>query len=117
MVDIYKNGDGYHQMLHEIEVYKKLARFNLDFIPKFYFDQELYVVHCLVLEYIEGDPCDWNQDPALKAKFEVCVSTLERLGVKHLDLRPENVLVTASGDLKIIDFGLCEIDDQVQSQV
>jgi hypothetical protein len=115
MVDIYKNGPGYHQLLHEKDVYKKLEPFELEFIPKFYFDQELYVVHCLVLEYIEGEPCHWEDDPALTAKVEACVQRLESLGVKHMDLRPENVLLTPLGDIKIIDFGLCEIDDEVLS--
>ena len=74
------------------------------------------MVHCLVLEYIDWKSCHWEEDPALTAKVEACVHRLKSLGVKHMDLRPENVLLTSSGDIKIIDFGLCKIDDELLSQ-
>jgi serine/threonine protein kinase len=34
---------------------------------------------------------------------------LKAVGVVHQDLRPENVLLTPEGDIKLIDFGKAEI--------
>lgn len=39
---------------------------------------------------------------------------LHSRGLVHLDLRPENVLITSAGDIKLIDFGLAQTAGIVQ---
>jgi len=72
----------------------------------------------LVMEYVEGDNLKvlmTNQDPVLTENVaEVLIQTatsLEHLhdsGFMHLDFKPENVLLTRNGGLRLIDFDLAQ---------
>ena len=72
----------------------------------------------LVMEYVEGDNLKLlmnNQDPMLAENVaEVLIQTatsLEHLhdgGFIHLDFKPENVLLTRNGGLRLIDFDLAQ---------
>jgi serine/threonine protein kinase len=72
----------------------------------------------LVMEYIDGKPIDiFAERLSLKAKIElfieVCMATgyLHRNLVVHRDLKPGNILVTADGKPKLLDFGIARILD------
>jgi serine/threonine protein kinase len=70
----------------------------------------------LVTEFVNGAPlrslmspgCPWPADRAgvLLAHIAEALTYIHQHGVLHLDLKPENVLCTPSGDVKIADFGL-----------
>ncbi len=72
----------------------------------------------LVMEYVEGDNLKHlmnNQDPMLGENVaEVLIQTatsLEHLhdgGFMHLDFKPENVMMTRNGGLRLIDFDLAQ---------
>ena len=72
----------------------------------------------LVMEYVEGDNLKMlmvNQDAMLGENVaEVLIHTataLEHLhdgGFMHLDFKPENVLLTRNGGLRLIDFDLAQ---------
>lgn len=66
----------------------------------------------LQMEYIDGVPIDqFNPRPETKSWNEIfsdavsAFEEMERKSILHRDIRPANVLVDASGNIKIIDFG------------
>jgi Tol biopolymer transport system component len=69
----------------------------------------------LVMEYVEGLPvtayCNAHALPIadrLRIFIAVCsaVEAAHRAHVVHRDLKPSNILVTQSGDVKLLDFGI-----------
>lgn len=69
----------------------------------------------LVMEYVDGEPIDRHCDRLrlpLEARIRLVVAVAgavqaaHRSLVVHRDLKPNNVLVDAKGDVKLLDFGI-----------
>jgi Protein kinase domain len=73
----------------------------------------------MVMEYIKGETCEkllarTGPLPVPRAVV-LCDQILDALehahaaGIVHRDLKPGNVMVTASGDVKVMDFGIARV--------
>jgi serine/threonine protein kinase len=77
----------------------------------------------LLIEYVNGktlDTCPAIPLPKLVQVFK-CVADglvhMHRRKVFHADLKPNNILLSRSGDVKIIDFGLATIQGEGKGRI
>ncbi|XP_060537410.1 microtubule-associated serine/threonine-protein kinase 3 isoform X2 [Cylas formicarius] len=74
---------------------------------------------CLVMEYVEGGDCasllkNIGPLPPDMARFYfaetvLAVEYLHSYGIVHRDMKPDNLLITALGHIKLTDFGLSKM--------
>ena len=76
----------------------------------------------LIMEYVEGitltkimrEYADWLTLDVVAAVFDAvagALTTAHEGGVLHLDIKPDNIMVNAKGEVKVTDFGLATLAD------
>jgi len=72
----------------------------------------------LVMEFVAGKPCTeftqgFTEPQKLSLFLQICagVQAAHRAMVVHRDLKPDNILVTPDGTVKLLDFGIAKILD------
>lgn len=101
------------------------SRLNNPYIAGIYdvFERENEVF--LVMEYVEGKPLRQFLSAPMKPEtlLPIAIECARGLaaahaqGVLHRDIKPENIMITPSGHVKILDFGLARLLDQVDETV
>uniref|UniRef100_A0A3Q3MEL3 Protein kinase domain-containing protein n=1 Tax=Mastacembelus armatus TaxID=205130 RepID=A0A3Q3MEL3_9TELE len=120
-VKIHKDGES-ESILWEIEMLKAIRSLDTDKknIIKFIEDFKCHDCSCLAFEMLdkslwdliekEGMPLSLNEIRPVTQQLMVAFEALKGLGIMHLDLKPDNVMLVNHKDqpfrIKLIDFGL-----------
>ncbi|MBI4772488.1 MAG: serine/threonine protein kinase [Chloroflexi bacterium] len=108
--------------LQEARAIANLAHPNILTVHDFGFDQQRYYI---VMEYVRGQDLKsliktggaLPVERALDLAVQMCagVGYAHRAGLVQCDLKPQNMLVTPDGRLKVTDFGLARVLASIQS--
>jgi len=80
----------------------------------------------IVMEYVEGKPLSQilhgralppEKVASIGEQVARALSRTHRKGLLHRDLKPPNILVTAEGEVKVVDFGLATLYSQSESSL
>jgi serine/threonine protein kinase len=114
------------QAEHEFDISKKLDHPNLIKIyaletPKDWLFR-VKKAH-LLIEYVNGKTLDQVPPlslPKLVRVFEQIAAGLTHMharGVLHVDMKPNNTMLSRSGEVKIIDYGLARVKGEVKQRI
>src|SRR5262249_8736292 len=100
-----------------------LASLNHPNIAQIYGLEESNNTRCIVMELVEGEtlqerlkrgPIPVDDALAIGNQIEEALEGAHEKGIIHRDLKPANIKITASGAVKVLDFGLAKAFHQRQ---
>ncbi len=100
-----------------------LKRLDHPGIPKIFEDGEIDERRYLTMEFIEGDSLEGFLRNRPDGAPDLAEGVMRRLGdilsyahslnIIHRDISPTNIILTQSGDIKLIDFGIAKLTDEM----
>lgn len=73
-------------------------------------------VHYLVMEHIEGQDLSavlekrgrlsWQETLEIVAQVTLALEAANSHGIVHRDIKPQNIMITSEGQVKVLDFGI-----------
>ncbi|MBE7013103.1 MAG: Stk1 family PASTA domain-containing Ser/Thr kinase [Ruminococcaceae bacterium] len=73
----------------------------------------------IVMEYVEGQtlkeyikynsPIDWQKAVKIAMKISNALSEAHKKHIIHRDIKPQNIIITEDGDIKVTDFGIARV--------
>ncbi len=78
----------------------------------------------LVMEYLDGSSIDQyciKNKPDLKGRIELILQACDAISmahqnlILHRDLKPDNIMVTQSGQVKVVDFGIAKLLEPIDA--
>ena len=124
IIKIYKHSFCDQQKARLLEEGRLLTEVDSPFIARCYHVDEIDGTLFLVLENIPGKnlyeykrdrPMTIREAHRIVADLAKGLSQIHERGLLHLDLKPHNVMISDSGDVKLIDFGLAQRQSDVRS--
>jgi serine/threonine protein kinase len=120
-----RTGKAYERFAREVEAIQRLDHPNIVRIVDHSIEDKAFNYY--VMEFIEGarplkrilgspDNPFANDTIASLRLFSELVSAIEewsKAGIVHRDLSPGNILLLPNNSIKVIDFGICQIEDRV----
>ena len=110
---------------HSVQVYQRLTTLSNPFVAKVYEVKKYGTAHIAVMEFVYGrtlaDYVDYEGTLPENQSLELCVELADALigihqaGIVHKDITPNNLMITDEGSLKVIDFGIARIPDDIGS--
>ncbi|MEN8126410.1 MAG: DUF2157 domain-containing protein [Planctomycetota bacterium] len=98
---------------------KFMSRVDHPHIAHIYHIGEHDGVRYIVMEWIDGLPLTqaWEKESLAKRlnlylQILEAIDTAHRKGIVHRDIKPSNILVTAAGQVKVLDFGIAMAVDR-----
>jgi serine/threonine protein kinase/Tfp pilus assembly protein PilF len=100
---------------------KILASLNHPEIASIYSLHEAEGLRFLAMEFVEGevltrhipeDGAPFDELVAIALPLSDAVALAHERGITHRDLKPDNVMITTAGRVKVLDFGLAKLVDR-----
>lgn len=108
----------------EAEVYRKLDHPNIVGFVDAGFENGVYFI---AMEHIKGKPLDAIIQDVGRLSVEQSVKIMGHLldaighahdqGIVHRDLKPQNIMISEEGVVKLLDFGIAAMDDNLVKTV
>jgi serine/threonine protein kinase len=105
-----------HRFLQEARAASKLKSANVAHIYEIgdwndlrYIAME-YVDGQTLSEKINGRPLPATEITRIGIKIAKALDEAHAKGITHCDIKPQNVMITPDGEVKVLDFGLAKVD-------
>lgn len=121
----FSKDEGYvRRFQREAEVYRMLDHPNIVGFIDAGFENGVYFI---AMEHIKGKPLDAIVHDVGRLSAEQCVKIMGHLfdaidhahskGIIHRDLKPQNIMISEEGVVKLLDFGIAAVDDNLVKTV